>query len=222
MDNALSHARTTNGASLDADGAYRAAIAHSSQVRRLKVLLPILAVIISLIFIGVSVVRTYLLENVTIESARIENGKIVMEKPAISGRNADGIEYSMMAARALQDIRNPNLITLEDIKAAVPVSDDVIARVVAVGGLFDKSTDQLDMTAPFTITLNSGIEAKFQSAHLDVKAGKLVSDDPVSIVANEGSILAQTLKMTDKGRTIIFEGKVRVNVDPAAIRNKSN
>lgn len=212
----------TNGASLDGDQVYRIAIAHSSKVKRLKILLPILAVIISLIFIGVSVVRTYLLENVTIESARIENGKIVMEKPAIAGRNGDGIEYSMTAARALQDIRNPNLVTLENIKAAVPVSDDVIARVVATEGLFDRSTDKLDMTAPFTITLNSGIEAKFQSAHLDVKAGRLVTEDPVSITSKEASIVAQTLKMTDKGRTITFEGKVRVNVDPAAIRNKSN
>lgn len=222
MQNAIQNAGMTTAAIRDADASYRVAIAHSSQVKRLKILLPIAAVVISLIFIGVSIVRTYLLENVSIESAKIENGKIVMEKPAISGRNSDGIEYSMMAVRALQDIRNPNLMTLENIKAAVPVNDDLIARVVATEGLYDRSTDRIDMTKPFTITLNSGIEAKFQSAHLDVKAGKLDTTDPVSITAKEASILAQTLKMTDKGRIITFEGKVRVNVDPAAIRNKSN
>ena len=222
MLNAVHNAETIAAADVDADASYRVAIAHSTQVKRLKILLPIAAVVISLIFIGVSVVRTYLLENVSIEAAKIENGKIVMEKPAISGRNSDGIEYSMSAARALQDIRNPNLMTLENVKAAVPVNDDLIARIVANEGVFDRSTDRIDMTKPFTITLNSGIEAQFQSAHLDVKAGKLITEEPISITSKEASILAQKLKMTDKGRIITFEGKVRVNVDPAAIRNKSN
>jgi lipopolysaccharide export system protein LptC len=98
-------------------------------VRKLKILLPILAAVISAAFIVVSIIRTYLPESLSVESARIENGKIVMERPAISGRNKDGINYSMIANRALQDIQNPNMISLEDVKAAVPINDDVIARV---------------------------------------------------------------------------------------------
>jgi len=201
---------------------YRTAIGHSARVRRLKILLPIAALLISLAFIGVSVIRTFLPDNISIEGAKIENGKVVMEKPAISGRNADGINYSMAALRALQDIKNPNLITLETIKAAVPVNDDVIARVVATSGVYDRLADQLDMTAPFTISLNSGLEAQFQSAHLDIKAGKMVTTEPVSIQAKEASIVAESLKMTDKGRVITFEGKVRVNVNPATIRKTGN
>ena len=40
---------------------------------------------------------SYLPENLQIASAKIENGKVVMEKPAIAGRNEDGISYSMRA-----------------------------------------------------------------------------------------------------------------------------
>lgn len=201
--------------------AYRVALRHSARVRRLKVLLPAAAVAITFAFIAVSIVRAYLPENIQLESARIENGKVVMEKPAISGRNADGINYSMLAERALQDIRDPNMITLETIKAAVPVSDKVIARVDASEGIYDRASDKLNMTRPFTVTLNTGLEAKFQSAFLDIKSGQMSTDEPVSIASHQASILAQTLKMTDKGRTITFEGNVRMNITPAQLRNKA-
>lgn len=200
--------------------AYQAAIVHSARVRKLKFLLPIAAGIISAAFIGVAIVRAYLPESLSIESARIENGKIVMERPAIAGRNDDGISYSMTATRALQDIQNPNMITLENVKAAVPMSDDLIARVTAIGGIFDRGTDKLEMTDPFDVNLSNGVTARFKSAFLDVHAGTMDTSDPVSISKGQSSIVAQSLKITDKGRTITFTGQVRVYVEPASIRNQ--
>jgi lipopolysaccharide export system protein LptC len=184
------------------------------------VLLPVAAVIVSLVFIGVSVIRTYLPENIKIEGARIENGKVVMEKPAIAGRNAAGINYSMLAERALQDIKNPNLITLETVKAAVPIKDDLIARVEATTADYDRATDNLDVKSPFTINLSNGLTAKFQTAQVDVKGGKLTTSDPVTIQKVGASVVARSLKMTDKGRTVTFEGNVRMNVDPSVIRKQ--
>src|SRR6478736_9993724 len=137
--------------------AYSAALFHSVRVKRLKILLPVAAVIISLIFIAVSVIRAYLPESIKIEGAKIEDGKIVMARPAIAGRNADGINYSMVAEKALQDIRNPNLITLKSIKAAMPVNSDVIAHVLAQSADFDRSADTLSMHEPFTITMDNGV-----------------------------------------------------------------
>ncbi|MGK6316108.1 LPS export ABC transporter periplasmic protein LptC [Neorhizobium sp. DT-125] len=219
----LQHIRKTAGlvAALEPHAdAYQAALSHSTLVRKLKVLLPISAAVISALFIGVSVIRAYLPENLSIENARIENGKIVMERPAISGRNSDGISYSMIATRALQDIQNPNMITLEDVKAAVPINDDVIARVTATGADFDRGSDKLNLTAPFDVNLSNGITARFKSARMDIPGGTMDTPDPVDISMKEGSIVAESLKITDKGRTITFQGQVRVHLDPAAIRNQ--
>jgi lipopolysaccharide export system protein LptC len=198
-------------------GQYAAALSHSGRVSRLKVILPLLALAISLAFIAVSVIRTYLPENISVGGVKIENGKIVMEKPAVSGRNSEGISYTMLAERALQDIKNPDLITLQTIKASVPVSTDVLASVAAIEALYDRAKDNLVMTRPFTINLSSGIEAKFQSAKLDVRGGRMESDAPVSIGTKSASILAESMKMTDKGRTIIFHGKVRVFIEAKAV-----
>ncbi|MEZ2130931.1 MULTISPECIES: LPS export ABC transporter periplasmic protein LptC [unclassified Sinorhizobium] len=212
---------TVTGYEASAGSAYRDAQFHSARVRRLKILLPLAAVVISMIFIGVSVVRAYLPENLKIEAAKIENGKVVMEKPAISGRNSQGISYSMKAERALQDIRDPNMITLENIKATMPVSG-MIAQVEALSGDFDRSSDNLSMTAPFTINLSNGIRAHFQSAKLDTKAGSMTTEQPVSISQGSASILAQSLKMTDNGRVILFKGQVRMNVDPSTIQKQGS
>jgi lipopolysaccharide export system protein LptC len=203
---------------LNQGGAYQLALKHSSRVKRLKILLPIVAAVISLAFIGVSIVRTWLPAEVTLESAKIEDGKIVMEKPAVAGRNAAGIAYSMTADRALQDIANPNLMTLEKVLAAVPMND-MVARVVAQSGIFDRAADKMQMTAPFDINLSNGIQARFQSAEVDIKAGILITEDPVTITTKDGSIIAQSLQIADNGRSITFSGQVRAKLAASTIQN---
>ena len=200
--------------------AYRLARRHSARVRFFKVALPAAALVIGAIFAVVSFVRTYLPSDLHVESASIEDGKIVMQSPAIAGRNNDGISYSMKAERALQDIKQPDVITLENITAQMPVNESTVAEVIAKTGIYDRGGNLLDMVAPFTINLNTGLKAAFQSAHLDINGGTLTSDQPVSIHSRAASIVAQSLRMTDKGHVIVFEGKVVVDVDPAAIRNK--
>jgi len=199
--------------------AYMRAVSHSRRVRRLRILLPLAALLVTLAFIAVSVARSLMPDELQIESAKIEDGKVVMEKPAISGRNSDGVRYSMRAERALQDIKNPNMITLETIAAAVPVSDKVIARVVATSGIFDRSANFLNLDQPFTLNLSSGIDAQFGSARLDISGGTMKTDDPVAIQTKGASIVANSLEMKDKGRTMIFAGAVKLNIEPSALRS---
>jgi lipopolysaccharide export system protein LptC len=202
--------------------AYRRALAHSGRVRRLKVMLPVVALLISLGFLAVSWIKTMIPENLSIGGASIENGRIVMEKPAISGRNGDGISYFMNARRALQAILNPNDIALEDIEAAVPIRGDLVARVTGKAAKFDRATDKLEMTAPFVVTLSSGLVVHFQAAHLDPHAGLLVSNDAVRVDAKDSTLVANSLKITDKGSVIAFDGKVRMVITPAAFGSRNN
>lgn len=201
---------------------YRRALSHSARVKRLKIMLPILALAISLGFIAVSWIHTMFPANLSISGARIENGRVVMEQPAISGRNDEGISYFMNARRALQAIINPNDIALEDIEAAVPIRGDLVAKVKAKAAKFDRATDRLQMTAPFTVTLSSGVVVELKSAKLDPHAGTMSSNEAISVKAKDSTLVANSLKITDKGRVLVFEGDVRVTVNPAAFRSKEN
>ncbi len=198
--------------------AYAMAKRHSARVRRLKVALPIAATAISLAFIGVSLARTWIPDEVSLQSASIEDGKIVMEKPALAGRNNKGFDYSMNADRALQDISSPNLMTLEKVLAAVPMND-IVAQVVAQEGILDRTTNRLKMTAPFDINLSNGLKARFQSANVDLKAGTMESDQRVDITTKEGSIVAESLRIADNGKTIVFSGQVRARIAASTIQN---
>lgn len=198
--------------------AYMKALKHSARVKRLKILLPVSAAIVSLAFIGASVLRSWGPEEVSLKSATIEDGKIVMEKPALAGRNNKGFDYSMNADRALQDITSPNLMTLEKVLAAVPMND-IIAQVVAQEGIFDRSTNRLKMTSPFDINLSNGLKAKFQTADVDLKAGTMATKDPVSIKTKDGSIVAESLQIADNGKSITFSGQVRANIAASTIQN---
>lgn len=200
--------------------AYRRASRHSARVRFLKIALPTLGLVVAAAFAIVSIVSTYIPDELEVESATIENGKVVMKNPAIAGRNRDGISYSMKADRALQDMKNPDIIQLENIRAKMPVNEQLIAQVDAVTGIYDRGRNILDMTAPFTIRLNTGLEAAFRDAHLDINGGRMSTQQPITIQSKEASIVAQSMRMADKGRTVVFEGDVVVNVDPAAIRNR--
>jgi lipopolysaccharide export system protein LptC len=220
MQNVPAHKEDRSISVSGSDKSYADARFHSRRVRRLKIILPVMALVISLTFIAVSFIRTALPENVALESIKVEDGKLVMEGPAISGTNADGIRYSMNAEKALQDIQNPNLIALKSITAEVPVTASLMARIVGQSGLYDRASDKLVMDAPFTIKMSNGMEANFQDANMDVKGGEMSTEKPVMITAKQTSIVAQKLKMADKGQIIIFEGKVRINLEANALQNK--
>jgi lipopolysaccharide export system protein LptC len=201
---------------------YTQAMGHSKRVRRLRIALPVLALLLSAGFALVSIVKTYLPENIKIEGINIEDGKVVMAKPAIAGRNSNGAPYAMKALRALQDIKNPNLITLDTITATVPVNESASADITAESGTYDRATDTMVLTKPFKIHLSSGIDAMFQSGDLDVKAGKLKTDQPVTIIMKASSLVAQSMDMSDKGQNITFTGKIRLSIDPATLKNPGN
>lgn len=199
---------------------YAAALKHSARVRRLKILLPVITVIIGALFITVSVVRSWLPENISIEQAKIEDGKIVMEKPALSGRNGDGIAYDLKAARALQDIVSPNLITLESIAAQLPGNNGLMANIRAAIGNFDRDSEKLELPKPFDIDLSNGINAHFRSATVDLTGGSMVSNEKTSIIMKDASIVANKFVMKDKGSNLTFEGNVKVLVNPASVRKE--
>ena len=73
---------TDSGAS-SAD-AYASAARHSARVRRLKIVLPLVAGVIALIFVAVSFVRAFLPEELELETATIEDGKIVAYRARVS------------------------------------------------------------------------------------------------------------------------------------------
>lgn len=199
---------------------YMRARSHSRLVRVLKILLPISAALVVVAFVVVSWLDNIVPEGVGIESVVIRDGKLVMQSPVMSGQSSDARPYTMRAARAIQDLSVPDVIVLEDIVADLPAPNGDKAILNALSGTYNRTTQTMMFDQAFSLTTEAGMSAELQSANIDMANGGLVTNEPVSISSGDASVVAQSMRMTDKGRVIIFEDKVRMTINPSALKSK--
>ncbi len=185
---------------------------HSRRVRRMKMVLPALAVLAVSGFAAWTYLGTPSLEGVSVEGAALSDGKLVMANPKLDGFTRENLPYTMTAARAIQSLDNTGVIALEKIDAKLPVSAQTTATVVADSGIYDNNANTLVLDSAVRVTTNDGLEATLQSALLDIGGGGLRTDDPVDIVRQGSRITADSMQIESGGKVLIFERRVKVNL----------
>ena len=151
---------------------------------------------------------------VTMEGAAFAAGKLVMASPKLEGFTKDGRAYVMTAVRAIQNFDQQGAIDLEGIDARMPVDKDNWARVEAKTGVYDRDSNTLQLNTDIVVTTTDGMTARLNSAFLDVGKGTLKSADPVAIERLGTKITADSMEMLDNGKLLIFEKRVRMNIEP--------
>lgn len=200
--------------STDRQSAFARADRHSRRVRRLKLWLPGMAIVGIAGFVAWSYLSVPLIEGVEMQGAAVTDGKLVMANPKIDGFTKENLPYTMTAARAVQDLKNTSVITLEDIDAKVPVNAENTAKIVAQSGVFDNTANTLVIDTPVTVTTSDGMTANLRSASLDIGAGLMSTADPVEILLDGSRIEANSMHVTENGKVLVFERAVRVDIDP--------
>lgn len=199
---------------------YAKALANTRLVKFLKFGLPLLGASIILGFSAISYINTVLPEGLVISSSTIEDGKIVMNKPVLAGQNGKDQPYRMKADRAIQDIGDSSVVTLENIEAELPMGDGEEAILVAEQGVFDQTKETLVFEKPLQITTSAGMIAKFPSAIYDIGQGNFVSDGAVDIKLDGAQINADKITMSNNGQLVSLEHNVKMTVSPSAIQPK--
>jgi lipopolysaccharide export system protein LptC len=191
---------------------------HSRRVRVLKFAVPLLAAAIAIGFPVYSYLASPVSISIQTESTDFTNGKLVMANPKLNGFTKEKQPYSMTALRAIQDVTTQGIIELEGIDAKVPIAIDNIAAVKASHGTYDRSENTMNLSSDVTITTTDGIEAKFKSVFLDMGKGTMKTDNPVDVSRGGSRIRADSMSVQDNGKILVFENKVRVNIDSAALK----
>lgn len=199
---------------------YRRALRHSLWVRVMKFTFPMVAVLVMAGFFGASILNAALPSNIKVDRTAIEGGKLVMSDPVLTGQNAEGELYKLTASRATQDLANPNVITLENIEARLPIGGGATATIQAESAVYDRKTEVVTFNDPFQVDTDSGMTAKLEQARFDMRAGQLISKAPVKISTEQGDLVARSMRMRDNGKTIEFNDRVRMTVQPSTIRPK--
>lgn len=201
------------------EAAFRRATRHSRIVAVLKRVLPAIALVMATAFLAQSYFAAPAIVDMTSVATSVVDGKRIMANPKLEGYTRENRPYSMTAARAVQDIADESRVALEKIGAKLPISADNWAVIDAATGLFDRNNNTLTLDSEITVTTHDGMVARLKSAQLDIGAGNLTTDQPVEITLNGANITSDTMSVTENGKVLTFEKRVRVNIEPDKMRS---
>ena len=190
-----------------------AADRHSRRVRRLKILLPATAVVFAL-GIGVAAwVQARLQGALDVKTVLFSKDGLTMVEPHLSG-HAEGRAYDITAAKAVQSIRDPKIISLEGIDGRIEMADGTWTKIEARRGLYDGTHEHLTLEDQVITTTSTGWRATGEHADADLATGRLVADRRVRITGKTGWIEADTVVVGDGGHHMVFTGNVQMQFLP--------
>jgi lipopolysaccharide export system protein LptC len=203
----------------DRSGAYAKAKRHSSRVRLLKFAIPAGALVAGGLVFAATMFKPFGdVSGLSLGNVSLSGTKIAMENPRLTGFRKDNRPYEVTAKAAFQDVRKPGLIELKDVNAKLATdAAGTLANLVSASALFDTAKELLDLSQEIRITTSRGEEVLLRSASVDIKAGTVVSREPVKITTQNGTIEAEGVQVSENGRTVSFQGRVRTQFSRAAI-----
>lgn len=192
--------------------AHARAYRHSDRVRAMRRLIPLAAggaviVLLAVLFNPF----TARLPGISVGPVTLAGSKVRMENPRLAGFRQGTRGYEVTADAALQDVRKPSLIELQQMRGHIATDDQGgIARLSAASGLFDTAREALDLKTDIRIWTDRGEEARLRSAAITFKTGAIASQEPVTVSSARAKVDADSLDVVESGKRISFVGNVHV------------
>lgn len=208
------YASQADASTMESMRRFRAAARHSRRVRALRIAVPVVVVLALLVVAGVSIFNPWrMLKGLPIEMGNlvVSGTKITMESPRMAGYTPDGRAYEVSAQAAAQDITRPDQVELQQIQARLEMQDRSRVQMIATRGVFHTKDELLRLDEQIVLTSRS-YEGRLREALVDMRKGTVVSDKPVALKWLDGDLEAQTLRITDNGSVIRFDGGVSMTV----------
>lgn len=196
--------------------AFAAADRHSARVRWLRRALIAAGALAALGVAAIAWLDPFraLPEKVSLQQLGISGSRVTMELPKLAGFRRDGKPYSVTARTAVQDVKRANLIELTDLDANIGLNEHGAAHIVSAAGLYDSAKETMELRKDVLVKTESGYEVRLNSATINFPAGTMVSNEPVTALVRNSTIKSDSMRMSDGGKTLVFEGKVRTSVLP--------
>ncbi|MBP0615949.1 LPS export ABC transporter periplasmic protein LptC [Jiella mangrovi] len=194
---------------------------HTKIVRVLKIALPALAAIIMIGGFALIWLARSVTDNVSVTSASIDDGSVVMQDPRMSGVDSKNRPYQLIATRAVQSLDGGG-ISLDAIQAKVAISDDATADIRADAGYYDATSGMLQLTKGISVKTTNGVSVQLAGADIDLTSGTMNGQGPVVIKSGTQTIESQSLKVSDSGKLLSFGGRVKMLINPASLKSETS
>lgn len=142
--------------------------------------------------------------------------QLTMLNPRFLGVDRDNQPYVVTALSALQDPGDARRVTLQQVQADITLEQGDWLSLTASSGLYRQVEQTLTLEGPVSIHSDSGYELHLDRVEAALAEGRAWSDSPVRGQGPFGAVTADRMRLEERGRRIVFEGRVRVTVRPGA------
>lgn len=156
---------------------------------------------------------------VSVSGVSLTGTKMTMTEPKLSGYTRDGRRYELSASAAAQDITRADVVSLERPHALLELSDHNRLEMRAAEGVFDRKAGILTLRRDIVLGTNDGNEARMSEAVIDLREGSVVSNQPVEVRMQQGTLRGNRLAVSRSGEIIRFDDGVEmviVSSDPGS------
>jgi lipopolysaccharide export system protein LptC len=191
--------------------AFGAAVRHSRRVGFLRKALPIAAgagILIVVLWTWLDPLRFASGLPVELGRISISGTKLTMDAPKLKGFSRDGRPYTVTAEEAAQDLTKPNVIELSKIVGQFDLGSRGNMILNAKSGIYDGKMEQMRIFDGIDFHSTEGHSGQLSEALVEPRKGHLVSESPVDLFFNEGSLRGNRMEVFDQGKVIVFEGGV--------------
>jgi lipopolysaccharide export system protein LptC len=203
----------------DRDRLFRRARRHSRLVRFLRLAIPASIALAMAAIVAVAYYNPFRGLKLPIDPGKlvVSGTKITMESPRLAGYTRDSRPYELTASAAAQDITNPSVLELKNIRAKVQMRDTATLQLEATTGVYDTKSDLVHLKENIVLSSSGGYTGRLEEARVDVKKGEIKSDRPVVVEMLNGTLDANNLVVSNSGDIVTFGGGVVLNLQPGAL-----
>jgi lipopolysaccharide export system protein LptC len=193
----------------NSDRVFRAAVRHSQRVRFVRVAIPAAAAAavagLALFTVLAKPLRALSKMPVELGSVVVSGSKIMMQQPRIAGFTPDNRRYNLTAQIAGRDVTKPDMVELQGIHATIEMQDKSVFETTAQSGLYNTKSEQLTLSRNVVVTSSSGYQAMLSEATLDIRGGKITSEQPVELKSAAWIVNANRMEVAEGGSHMRFE-----------------
>lgn len=207
----------------DREQAFAKAKRRSARVRRLRwaILIGGLGTVAAMFAVAFFNPFATKLGSLGFSSLSVEGTKIVMDGPKLAGFRSDGQAYVLTAKRALQDIKRPTIVELENVEGEIGATGGEATHMTAESGVYDSLGENMELSNNVRIT-NGRASVLMRSAKFDFKSGAYRSDEPVEVRVSDGTtIVSDRADAANHGQELTFDGHVKTTIVPQTDRQSA-
>ena len=207
--------RASTHAQLESAGSY------SRFVDVMKLFLPISALGLFILLITYSALNDTGNFTITVENLPTLDDDLFMAGPKLSGFDAKNRPFEVVARKAVQDLKDPNLVDMESVTGDLfmPAKDTLDnkpdrIRITADKGFLNSNIEELALNGNVILVSTSNYRFETETAIVEFGKSRVSGDTQITGESNLGRVIADTFEVWDGGNMVRFEGNVKTTIFP--------